>query len=111
MSALGEILQGVVDQVFRSGMGLLLRSGPLKWVYLSAIKMPGYSFIPGENPSFLHDKFGKIEAGVVVRFSVLSFRWIGRRWGDARNELAVLASIEGEYLGPLPEVQPDDIVL
>lgn len=106
----GEILQGVVDQVFKSGMGLLLRSGPLKWVYLSAIKMPGYSFIPGENPSFLHDNLGKIEAGVVVRFAVLSVRWIGRRW-DERNEFAVLASIEGESLGALPLVQPDDIVL
>lgn len=106
----GEILQGVVEQVFRSGRGLLLRSGPLKLAFLSVIKMPGYSFVPGENPSFLHDKLGKIEAGVVVRFTVLSVRWMGRRWG-ARNEFAVLASIDGESLGPLPLVQPDDIEL
>ncbi|KAF8016401.1 hypothetical protein BT93_H1802 [Corymbia citriodora subsp. variegata] len=110
MPSQGEILQGVVDKVLRSGMGLLLRSGPLKLAYLSAIKMPGYRFVPGENPSFVHDQLGKIEAGVVVRFAVLSVRWIGRRW-DARNEFAVLASIDGESLGPLPLVQPDDIEL
>lgn len=104
----GEIMQGVVDRV--TGMGLFLRSGLIKCAYLSAIKMPGYSFIPGENPSFLHDKLGKIEAGIVVRFAVLSVRWIGRRW-DARNEFAILASIDGESLGPLPLVRPDDVEL
>ncbi|XP_030543345.1 DNA-directed RNA polymerase V subunit 7-like [Rhodamnia argentea] len=106
----GEILQGVVDLVLRSGMGLVLRSGPVNYALLPAARMPGYNFIPGENPSFLHDKLGKIEAGVVVRFAVILVRWIERR-GAARKEFSVLASLEGESLGPLPLVQPDEIEL
>lgn len=94
----GEILQGVVHRILR--LGVFLRCGPLKYAYLSARKMPGYQYVPGKNPLFLSGELAKIENGVVVCFKVLWVRW-KERMGHVKKEFVMLASLEGDSLGPV----------
>ncbi|KAJ4844590.1 hypothetical protein Tsubulata_011009 [Turnera subulata] len=105
----GETLQGVVLKVLRHGV--FLRCGPLKFVYLAARKMPNYHFVSGENPAFLSDDLSRIENDVVLLFSVLDVRWvIDSRW-DMTREFHVLASLEGDALGPVSLCGCDELGL
>ncbi|KAF3456867.1 hypothetical protein FNV43_RR01521 [Rhamnella rubrinervis] len=104
----GEILQGVVHQIFR--LGVLLRCGPIKYAFLSARKMPGYKYVPGENPLFFSNELGKIETDVVVSFMVLDVRWIEKR-GDIKMEFMMLASVDGDSLGPITLSGSDELDL
>ncbi|PQP94109.1 DNA-directed RNA polymerase V subunit 7-like isoform X2 [Prunus yedoensis var. nudiflora] len=94
----GDILEGVVHHVYR--LGVFLRCGPVKYVFLSARKMPNYRYVVGEKPVFLHDDLARIEKDVVVRFEVLGVRWIERR-EDITKEFMMLASLQGDMLGPV----------
>jgi DNA-directed RNA polymerase-4/5 subunit 7 len=89
----GEIAEGVVHRVLK--LGVFLRCGPIEKIYLAHLKMPGYCFEGGESPLF-RDKQSKIENNVVVRFIV-----IGTMWMEAEREFQALASLEGDYLGPI----------
>lgn len=94
----GEVMTGIVHTISR--FGVFLKSGPMKIVYLSTRKMPNYYFVDDENgkgkPLFLSNDFSRIEMGVVVQFVVLATRWSQRT-----RDISVLASIEGESLGPV----------
>ncbi|KAK6929852.1 hypothetical protein RJ641_003946 [Dillenia turbinata] len=100
----GEILDGVVDKVCR--YGAFLRCGPVRTAFLSARKMGGYSFVAGANPFFVNADFSKISIGVVVRFRVLAVRW-----KDVEREFQVLATLEGDFLGPVSLSGFDDLEL
>ncbi|KAG5236309.1 hypothetical protein OIU76_011134 [Salix suchowensis] len=104
----GEILQGVVHRTFRHGV--LLRCGPVKYIFLSARKMPSYQYISEENPVFLNDELARIENNVVVRFSVLDVRWIEKMW-DMRRDFMMLASLVGDSLGPISLCGSDELDL
>ncbi|KAL5554394.1 hypothetical protein UlMin_041795 [Ulmus minor] len=93
----GEILEGVVHGVLKHGV--LLRSGPVENAYLSKAKMAGYEYRACEDsPEFWSDKDAVIKKGVTIRCIV-----IGTKWLEAEREYRALVSIEGDYLGPLPE--------
>ncbi|KAL3578085.1 hypothetical protein D5086_019589 [Populus alba] len=86
----GYFLAGVVHRTFRHGV--LLRCGPVKYIFLSARKMPNYQYTSEENPVFLNDELARIENNVLVRFSVLDVRWIEKMW-DMRRDFMMLASL------------------
>ncbi|VVA98672.1 unnamed protein product [Arabis nemorensis] len=90
----GEITRGVVHKVFKSGV--LLRCGPCENIYLSNLKMTGYKYIPGESPIFVNENMSRIQIDSTVRFIV-----IATEWKEAEREFFALASIEGDYLGPV----------
>ena len=92
----GEILEGVVHKVLRHG--LFMRCGPVENVYLSHVKMPDYKYLPGENPIFMNEKMSRIQVDTLVRFVV-----IGTKWMEVEKEFQALASLEGDYLGPISE--------
>ncbi|KAJ6719483.1 DNA-DIRECTED RNA polymerase SUBUNIT 7-LIKE PROTEIN [Salix purpurea] len=100
--------QGVVHRTFRHGV--LLRCGPVKYIFLSARKMPSYQYISEENPVFLNDELARIENNVVVRFSVLDVRWIEKMW-DMRRDFMMLASLVGDSLGPISLCGSDELDL
>ncbi|KAK1379868.1 DNA-directed RNA polymerase V subunit 7 [Heracleum sosnowskyi] len=58
------------------------RCGPVEHIYLSHLKMQGYSFVPGENPIFMSEKSAKIEKGVKLR-------------------VMAVANLDGDFLGPV----------
>lgn len=80
-----EVLEGVVDKVL--SLGVFLRCGPVKNIYLCHQKMPGYS---GETPMF-NNRQSKIEEDVVVRFIVIRTKWM-----EAQREFQALVSMEGD---------------
>ncbi|KAI6692392.1 hypothetical protein NL676_020102 [Syzygium grande] len=90
----GEILDGVVHDVFKHGV--LLRCGPVQKIFLSNLKMADYKYVPGENPVFLNDKLSKIGKDVTVRCMVIETRWL-----EAEREFQALVSLEGDFLGPV----------
>ncbi|XP_010440351.1 PREDICTED: DNA-directed RNA polymerase V subunit 7-like [Camelina sativa] len=92
----GEIIHGVVHKVLKHGV--FMRCGPIENVYLSYTKMPDYKYIPGENPIFMNDKMSRIQDEATVRVVVL-----GTKWMEAEREFQALASLEGDYLGPIFE--------
>ncbi|KAJ4881225.1 DNA-directed RNA polymerase V subunit 7 [Raphanus sativus] len=92
----GEILEGVVHKVLRHGV--FMRCGPVENVYLSHLKMPDYKYLPGENPIFMNEKMSRIQVDTLVRFVV-----IGTKWMEVEKEFQALASLEGDYLGPISE--------
>ncbi|CAA0806642.1 DNA-directed RNA polymerase V subunit 7 [Striga hermonthica] len=92
----GEIMNGVVHRIMRHGV--FLRSGPMNIIYLSLRLMPNYHFVPGENPAHVREDMSRVEIGVVVRFMVYAVRWVE---DDELKEARVLASIDGDGLGPL----------
>lgn len=99
----GEILNGVVYQVFRRGV--LLHCGPSNYVFLSGRKMPTYHYVCGRGvkPAFASSEFATIRRDSVVRFLVLALRWIPKR-GCIKKEFVMLASLEGHYsLGLVPD--------
>ncbi|KAJ0035824.1 hypothetical protein Pint_24680 [Pistacia integerrima] len=96
---IGDFLQGVVHYTSREGV--FLRTGPLKYAFLPVLKMPGYSYVSEENPYFLNgNTHAKINNGILVCFVVLGVSWI-EKTGTVEREFALIASIEGEILGPV----------
>ncbi|KAI3700791.1 hypothetical protein L2E82_45429 [Cichorium intybus] len=90
----GEVMIGIVHSINR--FGVFLKSGPMKVVYLSTRKMPNYYFVDEGEPVFLSNDMSRIENDVVVRFVVFA-----TRWNQRTRDIRVLASIEGESLGPV----------
>ncbi|KAL5554697.1 hypothetical protein UlMin_042098 [Ulmus minor] len=107
----GEIFQGVVTSVLR--LGVFLRFGPIKYAFLCDRKMHGYQFVSGENPSFVNDEHAEIKKDVVVRFKVLDVRWVEKREGRVciRKEFMMLATIDGDSLGPISLCESDELDL
>ena len=93
----GEVLEGVVHKVLKHGV--FLKCGPIENIYLSCIKMPGYTYSGGDNPIFHSEKMPKVEKDVVVRVMVIATKWL-----EAARELQALVSMDGDYLGPLGPV-------
>ncbi|GFY84994.1 hypothetical protein Acr_03g0017680 [Actinidia rufa] len=95
----GEIMLGVVHQVYRSGV--FLQCGPMKFIYLSARKMPNFYPVRWKTQEvFMNDNLSRIENDVVIRFVVFSTRWRKKDWNIER-EFMILASMEGDGLGPV----------
>ncbi|CAE6196297.1 unnamed protein product [Arabidopsis arenosa] len=92
----GEIIHGVVHKLLKHGV--FMRCGPIENVYLSYTKMPDYKYVPGENPIFMNEKTSRIQVETTVRVVV-----IGIKWMEAEREFQALASLEGDYLGPISE--------
>lgn len=110
LPARGDILQGIVKKVLWNGV--FIRSGPLRYAYLSLLKMPDYHYVHShsedEKPYFQKDDLSKIAAGVVVRFGVLAVRF-KERPHKRRNDYYVLATLEGyETLGPISLTGSDE---
>ena len=82
----GETFNGVVKHVYRSGV--LLQCGPIKLVFISNRKMPGYAL---ENP---HPKNRCFVANNQAAIEVIDKRW-------NKNNFEVLGSFDGESLGSL----------
>ncbi|KAM3326683.1 DNA-directed RNA polymerase V subunit 7 isoform X2 [Capsicum chacoense] len=91
----GEVLVGIVTKV--SMGGVFLKCGPMNSIYLTRRKMPNYNYVSGENPFFLSDDQSRIENEVAVRFVVFGVRWSRTRV----REFNILASIDGDSLGPV----------
>lgn len=98
----GEVMIGIVKNI--TVHGVYLKSGPMNLVYLSARLMPNYHYVSVEHPIFLKDDLSKIEVNVVIRFRVFAVRWVE----DVRKEFHVLATINGESLGPVSSTQELD---
>uniref|UniRef100_A0A5B7BQD2 DNA-directed RNA polymerase subunit n=1 Tax=Davidia involucrata TaxID=16924 RepID=A0A5B7BQD2_DAVIN len=94
----GEIMLGVVHTVHRHGV--FLKCGPMKYIFLSARKMPNYYYVDGKNPLFLSNDLSRIEYDVVIRFMVFGVRWTKKKW-EIEREFMILASLEGDCLGPI----------
>ncbi|XP_058086320.1 DNA-directed RNA polymerase V subunit 7-like isoform X2 [Magnolia sinica] len=90
----GEILQGVVVQILKHGA--FLKCGPIESIFLSAQTMRDYHFVPGDDPMFLNEKQSKIEKQGVVRFRVLGLKWM-----ESDREFQLLATLAGDFLGPI----------
>ncbi|KAL8263559.1 hypothetical protein R6Q59_021689 [Mikania micrantha] len=90
----GEVMIGIVHMITR--FGVFLKSGPMELVYLSTQKMPNYYLVDEGKLLFLSNDLSRIEEGVVIRFMVLATRWSQRT-----RDINVLASIEGDSLGPV----------
>ncbi|GFP95873.1 DNA-directed RNA polymerase iv subunit 7 [Phtheirospermum japonicum] len=91
----GEILTGIVHKINR--LGVFLKSGPMNIVYLSTRLMSNYHYVVGGNRAYVGEDLSRIEIGVVIRYMVFAVRWSE---GEQR-EFKVLASIDGDGLGPV----------
>ncbi|KAL6989815.1 hypothetical protein U1Q18_015565 [Sarracenia purpurea var. burkii] len=95
----GDIMLGIVHKIHTRGV--FLRCGPMKYIYLSAQKMPNFYYVQWKTREiFMNDDFSRIEKGVVIRFVVFATRWMKKHW-DIEREFTILASIEGDCLGPV----------
>ncbi|KAK3008589.1 hypothetical protein RJ639_014708 [Escallonia herrerae] len=90
----GEILEATVHKILKHGV--FLRCGPVENIYLSYQKMTDYRYVPGENPIFMNEKMSKIEKDMAVRLMV-----IGTKYMEAEREFQAVASLEGDFLGPV----------
>ncbi|XP_078436655.1 DNA-directed RNA polymerase V subunit 7-like [Wolffia australiana] len=94
----GEIMVGIVKKVLFAGV--LMAAGPLEEVFLSVKVMGGdYEYAGGDEPFFMGRKNSfRMRMGTRVRFKVLGFRWM-----EVERGFQVLASLAGDFLGPLSE--------
>lgn len=104
----GERLRGVVFKVHPHGV--FVRCGPVKYGFLSAQKMPNYRYVRGKKPLFVNNDLSRIEDNVVICFMVLSVRWVDKHM-DFENEFMVLASLVGDFLGPVSSTYSDELDL
>lgn len=100
----GEVMTGVVHGV--TSLGVFLRYGPMNMIFLSPSKMTGYLYQEGDKQVYLREDMSRIEVGVVVRFSVLHVKFVVER-----EEYHVLATIDGDGLGPVSHNGTDDLDL
>jgi DNA-directed RNA polymerase-4/5 subunit 7 len=89
----GEILVGSVEKILKHGV--FLKSGPMENIFLSYKTMGEYKYSGGDNPMFLKDH-SKLEKDTIVRFKVMGFRWM-----EADRQFQLLATLAGDFLGPL----------
>ncbi|KAM0924391.1 hypothetical protein ACQ4PT_004891 [Festuca glaucescens] len=89
----GEILVGSVEKILKHGV--FLKSGPMENIFLSEKTMSDYKYLGGENPMFRKDH-SKLEKDTIVRFRVMGFRWM-----EADRQFQLLATLAGDFLGPL----------
>jgi DNA-directed RNA polymerase-4/5 subunit 7 len=89
----GEILVGSVEKILKHGV--FLKSGPMENIFLSEKTMSDYKYIGGESPMFMKDH-SKLEKDTFVRFKVMGFRWM-----EADRQFQLLATLSGDFLGPL----------
>ncbi|CAI9118292.1 OLC1v1019842C1 [Oldenlandia corymbosa var. corymbosa] len=92
----GDIMIGTVYFVTTSGV--FLKCGPMSHLYLSARKMPNYSYVDGEKPHFLSNDHSRIEKDIVVRLKVFAVRWVR---SDSCKQFHILATIDESSLGPI----------
>ncbi|CAK9148321.1 unnamed protein product [Ilex paraguariensis] len=104
----GEVMLGVVQSIHRRGV--FLKCGPMKYVYLSARKMPNYYYVDGKNPYFISDDLSRIENDVVIRFMVFGVRWTTKNQ-QVEREFMILATLEGDRLGPISLPGSDELGL
>lgn len=105
----GETMLGVVYKVCISGV--FLRCGPMGIIYLSSRKMPGFHYSETENGGmFVRDDLSKIQNDVVVCFVVYAVRW-ARAIKEKGGEFNILASLEGDCLGPVSLSGSDELDL
>ncbi|PKU72522.1 DNA-directed RNA polymerase II subunit RPB7 [Dendrobium catenatum] len=91
----GEILIGTITEIKQNG--IILKCGPMKNIFLSKIRMEDYEFRPSNEPMFLKvNGLSYMKKGTKVRFRVLIVKWI-----QSEEEFNILASILGDYLGPI----------
>lgn len=90
----GEVLTGTVERILKHG--LFVKSGPIEDIFISEKMTGDYKYVPGESPMFLSEKHSKLEKGVSVRFKVVGFRWM-----EADRQFQLLASLAGDFLGPI----------
>jgi DNA-directed RNA polymerase IV and V subunit 7 len=90
----GEVLTGTVDKILKHG--LFVKSGLVENIFISEKMTGDYKYVPGENPVFLSEKLSKLEKGVSVRFKVVGFRWM-----EADRHFQLLATLAGDFLGPI----------
>ncbi|MCO5564566.1 hypothetical protein L7F22_032786 [Adiantum nelumboides] len=96
----GEVLQGVIRKVFRTGC--LISCGPLDDVFLHEKMMKGYGFF--QNESIESACFKNEDDGFEIRAkTVLVVRLIGVKWVEDQRTFKALASINGDYLGCVEE--------
>jgi DNA-directed RNA polymerase-4/5 subunit 7 len=89
----GEILVGSVEKILKHGV--FLKSGPMENIFLSEKTMSEYKYLGGESPMFRKDH-SKLEKDTIVRFKVMGFRWM-----EADRQFQLLATLAGDFLGPL----------
>ncbi|KAH0451872.1 hypothetical protein IEQ34_019171 [Dendrobium chrysotoxum] len=91
----GEILIGTITEIRQNG--IILKSGPMKNIFLSKIRMKDYEFRPSNEPMFLKvNGLSYMKKGTKVRFRVLNVKWI-----QSEEEFNIVATILGDYLGPI----------
>lgn len=90
----GEVLVGTIDKILKHG--IFLKSGSFDSIFLSEKKMGDYRFVAGENPIFMNEKQSKLEKDAAIRFKVLGFRW-----NEGDRTFQVLATLAGDFLGPV----------
>ncbi|KAJ3673885.1 hypothetical protein LUZ60_005877 [Juncus effusus] len=91
---IGEILTGTVEKILKHG--IFIKSGPIENIFLSEKSIGDYKYVAGENPMFLSEKSSKIEKGISVRFRLMGFRWL-----EADRSFQCLATLAGDFLGPI----------
>ncbi|XP_020165549.1 DNA-directed RNA polymerase V subunit 7-like [Aegilops tauschii subsp. strangulata] len=89
----GEIMVGSVEKILKHGV--FLKSGPMENIFMSAKSMSDYKYMAGENPMFMKD-YSKLEKYTIVRFKVMGFCWM-----EADRQFRLLATMAGDFLGPL----------
>ncbi|KAL1804001.1 hypothetical protein ACET3Z_032648 [Daucus carota] len=105
----GEIMYGVVYKI--NMYGVFIKRGPMRFIYLSARKMPGYSYVDDDqNPFFVSTDGSRIELDVVLSFIVYGTRWTQRN-NYAEREYMIVASLDGNGLGPMALSGHDDLDL
>ncbi|KAH0452733.1 hypothetical protein IEQ34_020032 [Dendrobium chrysotoxum] len=91
----GEILFGIVTEINRRG--IILKSGPIKNIFLSKKRMGDYEFSLCNEPMFLKVKaLPYMKRGTKVKFRVLNVEWF-----QSEEEFNIQATIIGDYLGPI----------
>ena len=70
--------------------------GPIEHIYLSYLKMQGYSFVPGENSIFMSEKLAKTKKGVKVRVMIIVVSYM-----EAEREFQAVANLDGDFPGPI----------
>ncbi|RLN29290.1 DNA-directed RNA polymerase V subunit 7-like [Panicum miliaceum] len=89
----GEVMVGYVDRILKHGV--FLKSGPVESIFMAEKSMSDYKYIGGENPMFMNDH-SKLEKDTAIRFKVMGLRWM-----EADRQFQLLATIAGDFLGPL----------
>ncbi|XP_020584858.1 DNA-directed RNA polymerase V subunit 7-like [Phalaenopsis equestris] len=91
----GEILIGFVDRVVKHG--IFLKVEPIESIFLPEKMMEDYKFVMEEEGMFVNECLESIMVkGTKVRFRVDAIRWI--EWD---REFHVMATIRGDFLGPI----------